>query len=115
MQNAYCDFLSAVDTLKKDFPGLNRVDLVAFKLLECVAVRSEQGNAMTVSEAMHLSDLASPATLHRKIDLLRNAGLIEASYQGSNKRTKHLALTEDSQQYFTAATQLLSQFQLQAA
>ena len=55
---------------------------------------------LSVTHAMALKKLASPATLHRKIDALREAGLIEQIFVGKNRRTKYLVPTKDTHAYF---------------
>jgi DNA-binding MarR family transcriptional regulator len=49
---------------------------------------------------MTLNNIVSPATLHRKLDELREAGLIEQSFQGKNRRTKYLVPTKEADSYF---------------
>jgi DNA-binding IclR family transcriptional regulator len=49
------------------------MDLTERALLDIIAQCDER---LTVTEAMSLVDLASPATLHRKIENLRKAGWI---------------------------------------
>ena len=43
---------------------------------------------------MTLNNIVSPATLHRKLDELREGGLIEQSFEGKNRRTKYLVPTK---------------------
>ncbi len=69
-------------------------------LLNEIAVQHFAGKTLTVSQAMALKKLASPATLHRKIDALREAGLIEQIFVGKNRRTKYLVPTKDTHAYF---------------
>jgi hypothetical protein len=52
-----------------------------------------EGKAMTVSNAMKLSNIASPASIHRKLELLRVANLISHEFNDGNRRTKYLAPT----------------------
>lgn len=66
-------------------------DLVATKLLQVIAVRGEDN--MTVTEVMSQNDIASPASLHRKLDDLLTLGLVELTYRGANRRTKYVVPT----------------------
>jgi predicted transcriptional regulator len=68
-------------------------------LLEIVATCAAH-EALTVTEAMGLSEIGSPATLHRKLDDLRKAGLIEHRYEGEDRRTKYLHPTPKATLHF---------------
>lgn len=77
------------------------VDLTAKRLLELIVMREAKGNLMTVTEAMNLVDLASPATLHRKLDDLLDAKLIDHEFEGRNRRTKYLVTTQKARAHFS--------------
>lgn len=77
------------------------VDLTAQRLLELITVRDAQGKRMTVTDAMFLRDLASPATLHRKLDDLLDAKLIDQKFEGRNRRTKYLVPTKKALEHFS--------------
>ena len=49
---------------------------------------------------MDFAHVASPATLHRKLSQLIEAGFIESAFEGKNRRTKFLILTNKSVKYF---------------
>jgi DNA-binding transcriptional ArsR family regulator len=76
------------------------MDLDAKKLLEVIAVRHAEEKPLTVTDAMALSSIASPATLHRKIDQLREIGMIDTVFEGKNRRTKYLVPTQVAHDYF---------------
>ena len=76
------------------------MDLDAKKLLETIAVRHSQGKPLTVTEAMAMSHIASPATIHRKLDVLREIGMIDTQFEGTNRRTKFLVPTKAANAYF---------------
>jgi predicted transcriptional regulator len=67
------------------------VDRVAGALLDEICLCDVE--PLTVTEAMSLVAIASPATIHRKIDELLAAGLIEHKQEGDNRRTKFLVPT----------------------
>ena len=71
--DAYIRFLSLAQTLNT-FSGDNALDLMAFRLLDQIVIRESQNDLLTVTDAMALSSIASPATMHRKIDELINSG-----------------------------------------
>lgn len=77
------------------------LDLSALKLLELCEVKCSSGQRITVTEAMQLHEIASPATIHRKLNLLIDAGYLSLEYQGQNRRTKYLTPTAKSDEYFT--------------
>lgn len=76
------------------------VDLTAQRLLEIIAYCARH-EALTVTEAMELHEVASPATLHRKLDELRKADLIYHQYEGENRRTKFLHPTQKALDHFS--------------
>jgi DNA-binding MarR family transcriptional regulator len=53
-----------------------------------------------VSQAMSLKNIASPATIHRKIEDLLKVGLVDLIFEGKNRRTKFLAPTKSAKAYF---------------
>lgn len=100
MKNAYLRFLAIADALTTDSDGALAIDEEAKRLLEVIAVREMNGTRLTVTEAMELGKIASPATIHRKIDILLNAGLIDFAFEGTNRRTKFLVATPKAKQHF---------------
>ena len=98
-KQVYMRFLSILQALEGQ-EGAPVMDLDAKKLLEVIAVRHEQQKPLTVTEAMALSHIASPATIHRKLDVLRELGMIDTVYEGNNRRTKYLVPTEAAHDYF---------------
>jgi DNA-binding MarR family transcriptional regulator len=49
---------------------------------------------------MALDHIASPATIHRKLDQLRELGMIDTVFEGKNRRTKYLVPTKVAADYF---------------
>ena len=98
-QQIYIRFLNLLQTIEGT-GELPNIDPDARRLLEAIAVRSAQGQPLTVTEAMTLQHIASPATIHRKLDVLRESGMIETQFEGANRRTKYLIPTADAQTYF---------------
>jgi Fe2+ or Zn2+ uptake regulation protein len=85
------------------------IDLTAQKLLEVVSLRHAQHKALTVTDAMQLQGIASPATLHRKLSMLLELGYIEFVFEGTNRRTKYIHPTAKTDAYFDALGQVLLQ------
>ena len=67
------------------------VDRVAVALLDEICLC--EVDPLSVTEAMSLAFVASPATVHRKIDELIAAGLIEHKHEEGDQRTKFLVPT----------------------
>jgi DNA-binding MarR family transcriptional regulator len=95
-------FLNVMHALESDseFPEM---DLQCRRVLEEIAVRQHDDQTMTVTEVMGLSHIASPATLHRKLDDLLEMGMIAHHFQGDNRRTKYVMCTPAAQAYFERA------------
>jgi DNA-binding MarR family transcriptional regulator len=85
------------------------IDLTAQKLLEVVCLRHDQQKPLTVSEAMQLQSIASPATLHRKLSALLEHGYVQFVFEGTNRRTKYIHPTAKTDAYFEALGQVLQQ------
>jgi len=68
-------------------------DADARQLLDVICLNHAEGHPITVTQAMSIHSIASPATLHRKLDALGNGDWIEHEYKGGNKRTKYLVPT----------------------
>ena len=97
---SYITFLNFHMSLKGGKYDL-KVDAKAIKLLEYIAVQHSKGNSYTVSEAMKLNHLGSPATLHRKISDLIKENIIDVIYEGDNKIPKYLVPSRKANIYFS--------------
>jgi DNA-binding MarR family transcriptional regulator len=63
---------------------------------------------------MALDSIASPATIHRKLDQLRELGMIDTVFEGKNRRTKYLVPTKAAHDYFDQVGQVMKQVLAQA-
>lgn len=99
MNNAYTRFLSESVGIQKP------QDSTARELFELICLHESIGHPMTVGQSMHQPHIASPATLHRKLDDLLELGLINSEHQGENRRTKYLKLSAAGLMY----TEMMSQ------
>lgn len=107
-QNLYFDFLLRCEhhqALIKQSSGHISSKLTA--LFMALAIRHAHGQAMTVSEAMLQPEMASSAALHKRIDDLREAGMICVVFKGSDRRTKYLAPTDKGNRYLQLMGDLL--------
>jgi DNA-binding MarR family transcriptional regulator len=85
------------------------IDLTAQKLLEVVSLYHAQSKPLTVTDAMQLQSIASPATLHRKLSDLITHGYVQFAYEGDNRRTKYIHPTAKTDQYFADLGAVLQQ------
>jgi len=92
LASAYLRLIQTIHRLESQGP-FQRLDAESVRLLEIITVAHVEGHPMTVSTAMKLSAIASPASIHRKLELLRVANLITHQFNEGNRRTKYLAPT----------------------
>jgi DNA-binding MarR family transcriptional regulator len=92
LASAYLRLIQTIHRLESQGP-FQRLDAESVRLLEIIAVAHIEGHPMTVSTAMRLSAIASPASIHRKLEQLRVANLITHQFNDGNRRTKYLAPT----------------------
>ena len=98
-KNYYINFLNLLKALE---PSTDEAlqDSTCKQILEEIAIGVSNDKLLTVSDVMSFKQLGSPATLHRKLDVLLNAKLVESIFQGNNRRTKYINLTSSGQAYF---------------
>jgi hypothetical protein len=82
------------------------VDFTAEKLLDIIGC-CHFHEPLTVTEAMELQEIGSPATIHRKLDDLLIAGLIWHEQVGDNRRTKYLRLTAKAIGYYALLSEAM--------
>ncbi len=99
--SAYIQFLKTRHEL--DVQTLFGMPADERELLEIVAVLAAQGKPMTVTQFMHLTHLASPATLHRKMSNLLEARMIVLVHEGKDRRTKYIHPSGLAIDYFQRA------------
>ncbi|WP_310610167.1 hypothetical protein [Limnohabitans sp.] len=109
MKEIYLRFLALANVMDGKSVQLSAIDETAKQLLNVIASHHAQGKPMTVTQAMALSSLASQATIHRKLDDLREVGLIEQVFEGKNRRTKYLVPTNSANEYFSNLGLLMKQ------
>ncbi len=97
--STYIRFINLTHAVTSEFEGVG-IDLLSLRLLEAIAIAHSEGTALTVTDAMALSAIASPATMHRKLTNLLDAKLIEQVFEGKNRRTKYLVPTAQASKYF---------------
>jgi DNA-binding HxlR family transcriptional regulator len=97
--NYYINFLNFVKALEPSVE-IDQIDVTSKLILDEIAIGVAKEKPMTVSEIMGLKDLGSPATLHRKLNTLIDAHMVNAVFHGNNRRTKYMALTKEGESYF---------------
>ena len=90
---AYLRLVKIVLSLENQAP-FRDLDQESIKLLEVIALGELEGTPLQVTKAMELKHIASPASIHRKLEALRTHGLIEHVFVEGNRRTKYLKPTE---------------------
>jgi len=78
----------------QQLPDAPQLDANEKALLEEIALRWFENRVMTVREAIGLSQLGSPATLHKRITRLRQKDLLKTFNQPEDKRAKYLIPTD---------------------
>ena len=78
-------------------------------VLEVIAIRALANTPLTITELMAMSEIASPATIHRKIDQLRELGMVDTVFEGNNRRTKYLVPTQAAHDYFDQVGKVMQQ------
>jgi DNA-binding MarR family transcriptional regulator len=104
-ESAYLRFTALADTITSELA--QDIDLTSKCLLEIIAVASVNGNPITVTQAMNHDQIASPATIHRKLTHLLEEGYVEQVFEGKNRRTKYLVPTAKADKYFVQMGQML--------
>lgn len=105
MKNLYLHFYR--DTRLKNKNALGAIDSTSQLLLHLIAVKKIDNKPMTVTEAMSLSEVGGPSTIHRKLDQLKDANLIETVFIGSNRRRKYLIPSKESNMYFDKLSEVM--------
>jgi DNA-binding MarR family transcriptional regulator len=89
---AYLRFLSRIETEQDKHPAAldQPLDPNEKALLEMVILRWAQQATMTVRQTIAHAHLGSPATLHKRLTLLRKKGFLRLEDVEGDKRAKYL-------------------------
>lgn len=98
LSHAYLRFLRLSKALSDD--AIVNLNANHRELLESIALAWHDGSPMSVRQAISLQALGSPATLHKRLDVLRTQGYLEELFVEGDKRTKLLGLTPKALNYF---------------
>jgi hypothetical protein len=106
MSSSYLNFVQIVKTLTASTDS-NEMDPQAKMLLDEIALQHLNEQPLTVGDLMKLNHIASPATIHRKLDLLLNQQWVALTFAGENRRTKYIVPTKKAQAYFVKLSKAL--------
>lgn len=98
----YCEFLKLKNEISKAYL-LDKLDIACLQLLDLIVIATHDKQDLSVSMALALSEVGSPATIHKKLQILRDFDLVDASFT-TDKRTKVLKLTDKAQAYYDEIT-----------
>lgn len=96
----YSDFLARRNQIAKDqIP--REMGTGCLQLLDLILIAITTKGEISVGDATAFIDVGSPATVHKKLQILRNADFITALLT-TDKRTKVIKLTDKAQTYYSA-------------
>lgn len=105
-KNLYLNFLETTRQVADQFP-MKHIDPVCKLILEEIALGVARNHLLKVSDAIDLKSIASRSTLHRKLSILIDAGLISLISSSLDKRTKLLTITTTGFEYFSALSKAI--------
>lgn len=107
-RNFYLRFIGLVNAFQKD-AGIDALDPTGLRLLEVITQSHSAGKPLKVTDAMSLGEIASPATIHRKIEALKSQGYVVSEYLGDNRRAQYLVPSKMGLNYLDVLGQALLQ------
>jgi DNA-binding transcriptional ArsR family regulator len=99
---AYLRFIKSKHMLVDEFKRVHGVDKRELHLLEIIGLKNEEKESLMITEVMYVSQCGSPAAIHRSLRILKDAGLVEVLFEGKNRRSKYLAVSEKTSEYFSS-------------
>lgn len=106
--NHYLQFLRQVHHVTRK-GRLSDLEPVCSRLLDEIAIEDHAGSPLTVTALMSLSPIASPATLHRKMQRLLEQGLIDLVVDADNKRSKLVVLSKKGRRHYELLSTLMGE------
>lgn len=103
----YLKFLSIVEALR-ELPSFPLLEPMEERLLNAFAAAWHAGKQLTVLEAMQITPLVSPATVHRRLKSLHAKGFIEYASDTADSRIKYLVPSQMAKEYFAKYGEALS-------
>ena len=96
---AYFRFLQVARVIQSETLS-NHLDVNSLALLETITLCWFEGKPLTISQVIGLSELGSPATLHKRLAKLRENDLVIAQSIEGDTRSKLIVPSEKSMAYF---------------
>lgn len=106
---AYLRFLNLVESVRG--PAFPQLDITEERLLNTLGAAWHAGKRVTVTEAMSMLPDASTATVHRRLNSLREKGLLSTEHDGDDSRIKYLVPSRAALDYFAELGRCFSQAQ----
>ena len=100
MSSPYLKFLAHAHALDAESNTFRELDPLALRLLEIIAVKHDAGEPLTAMKATMLPATASQSTMHRKLTMLLNMGMVKMVHKDNNRRTKFIEPTEKADARF---------------
>ena len=83
-----------------------RMEPEALRLLEEVVLAEHSGTLLLVSKLMERAEIASPATIHRRITALIHDGWLISFVVDDDKRKRPLRITAKAKKFFAKRSKL---------
>jgi hypothetical protein len=99
LSTAYFRFLQVARVIQSE-TLLNNLDVNTLAFLEAITLSWFEGKPLTISQAIGLSELGSPATLHKRLAKLRENDLVITQSIEGDTRSKLIIPSEKSMNYF---------------
>ncbi len=97
-RSLYLRFMGLANAVQKG-AGAD-IDPIALKLLEAITDGYEQGKLLRVSDVLELNELASYATLHKKLEQLKRNNWVAVKCMVGDHRSRYLTPTKVTLKYF---------------
>jgi DNA-binding MarR family transcriptional regulator len=105
--STYLKFLNLVQAIRER-PSFAAIDPVEERLLNLFAAVWHTAKRCTVVEAMGMVRDVSPSTVHRRLNSLREKGLIALETDAKDSRIKYVVATDKTTQYFAQLAKCMS-------
>ena len=94
----YIKFIEITNKIIKldKFPAMSPLSQ---KILDQIALYEMSDNPLTVRKMLGFDQIASPATIHKHLTMLRKSDFVTAQSNGQDKRTKYLTLSPLGDKY----------------
>jgi hypothetical protein len=105
-ENIYLKFLNLrYSSAKLTLP--DPIDLLSLEIFNVIGLSNFKGNKVKITELMSMAHIGSPATIHRKIKILRDLKLVNSIFQGNDRRSKYLIPSAKGSKYFKTLDMLM--------